>query len=37
MYKQDLVLNKAQWLICQRTLRNQTIPLFIGESLWVYI
>ena len=26
MYKQDLVLNNLQWLICHKTKPNQTLP-----------
>ena len=28
MYKEDLVLNKLQWLICQKTQPNQ-IPIYL--------
>ena len=29
MYKEDLVLNKLQWLICHKTQPKQTRPIFI--------
>ena len=29
MYKEDLALNNLQWLICHKTLQNQSIYLSI--------
>ena len=32
MYKQDLVLNNLQWLVCHKTQPNQTKPTYLRNE-----
>ena len=34
IYKEDLILNNLQWLICHKTWANQTIIIYLHTVIW---